>query len=215
MTDKKNNKNNKQSKKASPHKSSLKKSQKDTIGYIFNSKILKVLLIVKILLIIYYVYSLYQSKREAQLEFILQQEKNSPTFIDPKGHSYKILNRFFRSTNHYTQGFKYIGENLLLHSTGNFGKSKIQYELLKSDKSQMNIVEIIKEENLLKEEFGEGCDIIEMSNGQKYIFQLTWQNKVILVYESENLKRIASIDLPDKINEGWGLTHNPLTRKVY
>lgn len=53
--------------------------------------------------------------------------------------------------------------------------------------------------------FSEGCDMVTV-NGVKKIFQLTWQERVVFQY-NENLQLERTIDLPQPIKEGWGITH--------
>ncbi|CAD8049964.1 unnamed protein product [Paramecium sonneborni] len=96
----------------------------------------------------------------------------------------------------YTQGFAFLNEDTILESTGLYKQSGIHYINLK------NVNTLQNQYNLDGQFFGEGCDIINNK-----VYQLTWLEKKIFVYEKEDLQYIGQIDLPQKIKEGWGLTH--------
>eukprot|EP01016_Furgasonia_blochmanni_P043261 TRINITY_DN5841_c0_g1_i23.p1 TRINITY_DN5841_c0_g1~~TRINITY_DN5841_c0_g1_i23.p1 ORF type:complete len:226 (+),score=22.80 TRINITY_DN5841_c0_g1_i23:188-865(+) len=70
----------------------------------------------------------------------------------------------------------------------------------------LNDMTITKEHSIATEYFGEGSDMITYPNGTKVILQLTWQERVIFVYD-EDFTLIRTADLPMDIGEGWGITH--------
>ncbi|CAK72306.1 unnamed protein product (macronuclear) [Paramecium tetraurelia] len=113
--------------------------------------------------------------------------------------SYQYLKRIYRdNTNNpqYTQGFTFLNEDTILESAGLYKKSGIHYFNLK------NVNKLQNRQNLDDKYFGEGCDIINNK-----VYQLTWLERKIMVYEKEDLQYIGQIDLHPSIKEGWGLTH--------
>ena len=54
--------------------------------------------------------------------------------------------------------------------------------------------------SLEDDKFGEGCVLLNSK-----IYQLTWRERVVFVYDSATLAPISTLDLPAEINEGWGI----------
>ncbi|MEO7394607.1 MAG: glutaminyl-peptide cyclotransferase [Chitinophagaceae bacterium] len=117
-------------------------------------------------------------------------EPDKPRPDAPKTMSYSIISTYPHDTSSYTQGLiVYKGE--LFEGTGLEGKSK----LMKVDlKTGTPIKKIILDEKY----FGEGIAIINDT-----VYQLTWKNKVVLVYTLGDLKKIKEFPIN---TEGWGLT---------
>lgn len=117
---------------------------------------------------------------------------NSNTISAPEQLNYSIVNIFPHDTSSYTQGLEW-NDNTLFEGTGLKGKSV----LYKMDSKLNQIGQKIK---LDKAYFGEGITIFKDK-----IYQLTWEEHKVIVYDAKTLKKIEDLNWP---YEGWGLTHN-------
>jgi len=108
----------------------------------------------------------------------------------PKPLSYSIINTFPHDTSSYTQGLViYNGE--MYEGTGLPGKSKLMKIDLKTGKPLQKI-------DLDPKLFGEGVVILRDT-----VYQLTWQNKQVLVYTLKDFKKVKEFR---NEYDGWGLT---------
>jgi len=114
------------------------------------------------------------------------------TIAAPTPLSYDIIKIYPHDTTSYTQGLEWY-DNKIIEGTGLEGKSILH--ILDS-----NMKPIGKNVKLDKEYFGEGTTLF-----QDKIFQLTWKNHKVFVYDAKTLKKINELYWP---YEGWGLTHN-------
>jgi len=106
--------------------------------------------------------------------------------------TYSIVNTLPHDTSSYTQGLLfYNGE--LLEGTGNYGKSKLKVVDIKTGKPKKEIAIDAKQ-------FGEGITVLKDT-----LYQLTWQEKVVHVYDARSLKKIKEFQIN---TEGWGITHD-------
>lgn len=107
---------------------------------------------------------------------------------------YQIISQFPHDTGAYTQGLQlYRGK--MYEGTGDYEASSIRITDYKTGK-----VEKIHKMGSNKI-FGEGINIF---NGKLY--QLTWQNKMVYVYDLKNLdSHESTLNWP---YEGWGITNN-------
>jgi glutamine cyclotransferase len=105
---------------------------------------------------------------------------------------YEIVSIQKHDTSAYTQGLEWDG-NRLIEGTGNYGKS-----ILHILDSNMNSIQ--KVNKLDKTDFGEGTTLFKGK-----IYQLTWKEHKVLVYDAATLSKIKELYWP---YEGWGLTHN-------
>jgi glutamine cyclotransferase len=110
----------------------------------------------------------------------------------PTALFYDIIKVHPHDTTSYTEGLEW-NENTLIESTGNRGQSKLR--LLDS-----NMKDLVKPVKLESQYFGEGTTLF---NGK--IYQLTWQEHKIFVYDAKTLKKLNELYWP---YEGWGMTHN-------
>jgi glutamine cyclotransferase len=62
-------------------------------------------------------------------------------------------------------------------------------------------LKIIKKVSVDKKYFGEGT-----TRCGNFVYQLTWQSRVILKYSYPELVLVETVPLDDQIKEGWGLT---------
>ena len=121
-------------------------------------------------------------------------DSNTPDEVPkdvPVNLSYSIISPSYpHNTASFTQGLTfYKGE--LYEGTGNYEKSRLMKVDLKTGKA-------IKSVKLSNDKyFGEGIAILRDT-----IYQLTWQNNVVLVYNMK-LEKIKEFSLA---TEGWGIT---------
>lgn len=105
-------------------------------------------------------------------------------------YGYEIVNVYPHDVRAFSQGLVFA-DGFLYEGTGQYGQSSLRQVDLESGK-------VLKYVPLPREIFGEG---IAISGSQ--IIQLTWQNRVGLVYDKESLKPQSTFRYK---GEGWGLT---------
>jgi glutamine cyclotransferase len=110
----------------------------------------------------------------------------------PKALNYTIQKVYPHDTSAYTQGLVWYN-NRLIEGTGLKGKS-VLYQM----DDQLNIIG--KKVQLELPYFGEGITVFDGK-----IYQLTWEEHKVFVYDAITLKKINTLNWP---YEGWGLTHN-------
>ncbi len=110
----------------------------------------------------------------------------------PANISYNIVASYPHDTSSYTQGLIWQN-NSLYEGTGLEGQSKLMKVDIKNGKAEQSL-------SLAPDVFGEGITILNDK-----IYQLTWQNHKVYVYEAKTFKKIKEFDWE---HEGWGLTHN-------
>ncbi|HEX8278751.1 MAG TPA: glutaminyl-peptide cyclotransferase [Segetibacter sp.] len=114
------------------------------------------------------------------------------TIAPPANISYNIVASYPHDTASYTQGLIWK-DNFLYEGTGLEGQSRLMKVDLKNGKASQKI-------SLDTSLFGEGITIL---NGK--IYQLTWQNHKVFVYEEQSLKKLKEFSWE---HDGWGITHN-------
>ena len=90
-------------------------------------------------------------------------------------------------------------EGRLLEGTGQYHKSRLRLVDLETGKS------VLDQKNS-PDVFGEGITI-----WKDLVYQLTWRNGYMLVYDLKTLQSKGSIryrDIDPKLMEGWGITHD-------
>ena len=106
--------------------------------------------------------------------------------------SYTIVSTFPHDTSSYTQGL--IWQNgTLYEGTGLENHSELMKVDLKTGKATQAI-------SIDPSFFGEGITILHDT-----LYQLTWQDQKVLVYDSKTFKKIKEFTWE---HEGWGITHN-------
>ncbi|CAD8071537.1 unnamed protein product [Paramecium sonneborni] len=126
-------------------------------------------------------------------------------YTDLKG-THKLLSRINRDNTknpQYTQGLLFVNETTLLESSGQYGKSSIHYLNLN------DVDNLIFNYELPSNQFGEGCDIINNK-----VYQLTWLERKINVFNADDLSFITDMKLDDKVAAGWGLTHRVFNGEI-
>ncbi|MGL4346608.1 MAG: glutaminyl-peptide cyclotransferase, partial [Chitinophagaceae bacterium] len=106
--------------------------------------------------------------------------------------SFEVVKKYPHSVEAFTQGLVFY-DGKLIESTGLNGASGIE----EIDFLNHNVV---VKNKLNKEYFGEGITILNNK-----IYQLTWQNKIVFVYNYPSYKLIQKFPID---YEGWGITHN-------
>ena len=92
-----------------------------------------------------------------------------------------------------------VHEGRLLEGTGQYKKSLLRLVDIDSGKS-------VSDQKNADDVFGEGITV-----WQDRVFQLTWRNGYMLVYDAMTLQRTGYVryrDIDPKLSEGWGLTHD-------
>ncbi len=115
---------------------------------------------------------------------------------EPPTIPYTVINIYPHDTAAYTEGL-FFHDGDLYESTGGFGTGD-DYHKSFIIKRTINDVKPLKRMDLQKGLFGEGTNII---NGKLY--QLTWQDHKVFVYDASTWKKIGEFTWPQ---EGWGMT---------
>ena len=111
----------------------------------------------------------------------------------PSEISYKVIRKIPHNTKDFTQGLFYHN-GLIYEGTGQQRQSRI-IKTNPADGSE------IQEYKLADEFFGEGITRVG-----KQLYQLTYKNRVGMVYDLETLTLIREFDL--QTTEGWGLSYD-------
>jgi glutamine cyclotransferase len=122
----------------------------------------------------------------------LNETEGNTAITAPIALNYTIQKVYTHDTTAYTQGLVWHN-NKLFEGTGLKGKS-VLYQMDDQLKS------FGKKIRLDQPFFGEGITVF---NGK--IYQLTWEEHAVFVYDATTLKKIKTLNWP---YEGWGLTHN-------
>ena len=105
-------------------------------------------------------------------------------------HSVEIVNRLPHDASAYTQGLLFQ-DGYFYESTGLLEDSSIR-------KVEPATGEVLQKLALPSDLFGEGLALVN-----NHLIQLTWKNNRALVYQQDNLDKVAEFSY---IGEGWGLT---------
>lgn len=93
----------------------------------------------------------------------------------------------------FTQGL-FVHNNQIYESAGQYKKSKlVSYQLGSTTYLKENLMEPTV--------FAEGATLFDNK-----IYQLTYRERKIFVYDVENLKLLDTLEMPAEIKEGWGIT---------
>ena len=114
------------------------------------------------------------------------------TIPPPADINYNIVNTYPHDTSSFTEGLIWQND-ALYESTGLEGKSR----LIKTDLTNGKAIKSVSLNDTI---FGEG---ITLFNNK--IYQLTWQNRKVYVYDAQTLKKIKELTWE---HDGWGLTNN-------
>lgn len=106
--------------------------------------------------------------------------------------SYSIVGTYPHDTASFTQGLEFY-HGQMLEGTGQYGQSQLMQVDLKSGRA-------LKKVGLDSSMFGEGITVLNDT-----LYQLTWQEKKVLVYTAKDFKKIKEFPLN---TEGWGITND-------
>jgi glutamine cyclotransferase len=114
------------------------------------------------------------------------------TITPPANINYNIVAIYPHDTASFTQGLQWINDTLY-EGTGLEGESRLMMVDLNTGKATKSIA-------LDPSFFGEGITLL---NGR--IYELTWQNNKVFVYDAKTLKKIKEFSWD---HEGWGIANN-------
>ncbi|HVG40444.1 MAG TPA: glutaminyl-peptide cyclotransferase [Chitinophagaceae bacterium] len=117
-------------------------------------------------------------------------EENRPTSAPLI--NYTVAAVYPHDTSSFTQGLAF-NNGQLFEGTGNYGHSKLYQLDLKTGNHLQQLT-------LDPKFFGEGITILNDT-----IYQLTWKEKLVLVYSAKDFKKIKEFPLN---TEGWGITND-------
>jgi glutamine cyclotransferase len=86
-------------------------------------------------------------------------------------------------------------------SSGLHGESHLELVDTREDP-----VTVVKSHRLESEYFGEGVSL--MPSGQE-LLMMTYQSGKAFRFDKDSFELKQVLDMPDKIREGWGMTHTP------
>lgn len=116
-----------------------------------------------------------------------------PNAIPPPANiTYNIVAAYPHDTSAFTEGLIWH-DNALYESTGLEGQSRLMKIDIKNGKPGNSV-------SLDPSVFGEGITILNDK-----IYQLTWQNHKVYVYDAKTLKKLKELTWE---HDGWGLTNN-------
>lgn len=107
-------------------------------------------------------------------------------------YGYEVVNRYPHNNQFFTQGLL-IEDGRLYENTGRYGQSALMEIRLEDG-------EVLRSRALGSRYFGEGIAVVE-----NRIYQLTWRENAVFVYDLETFELLDSHYLP---TEGWGLTYD-------
>ena len=107
-------------------------------------------------------------------------KSNNNTIASTTVLQYEIVKIHPHDTSSYTQGLEW-NNNELIEGTGNYGRSILH-------KLNPNMKSIGKKVQLPSSEFGEG-----ITQFKDKIYQLTWKEKRVYVYDAKTLEKIKEL----------------------
>lgn len=119
-------------------------------------------------------------------------DTSSTGATEPADIGYSVVNTYPHDTTSFTQGLQWY-DGFLYEGTGLEGESHLMKVNLKDGKAVQKIA-------LDNEIFGEGITIFNNK-----IYQLTWQNNKIFVYDLATFKKLQEFHWD---YEGWGITND-------
>lgn len=119
---------------------------------------------------------------------ILNSEKETPV-------QFEVVKKYPHPTELFTQGFFYHNHKIY-ESGGQFKRSKlVSYPLGSTVYTQEK-----RQDDRI---FAEGITLL---NGK--IYQLTYRQRSVFVYDEKTFELISTLQLPQNLQEGWGITTN-------
>ena len=115
---------------------------------------------------------------------------NSTVKVAPQMVDIEVVKSFDHQQSAYTQGLQFE-DGVMWEGTGEYGSSRLQYTDMAT--GRVTVVATLPDNH-----FGEGITLL----GDR-IYQLTWQNGIMYIYDSKTLKKV---DTKRYKGEGWVLT---------
>ena len=106
--------------------------------------------------------------------------------------TFEIVTTFPHDPEAFTQGL-IIDGGQMYEGTGQYGQSTLRRVELETGRVEQRVA-------LSDHLFGEGITILD-----DRVYQLTWQNNLVLIYERDGLAHIGTLR---NNGQGWGLTHD-------
>jgi len=106
--------------------------------------------------------------------------------------SYNIVKMYPHDSLAFTQGLVW-DEGIVFEGTGLYGKSSLRQVDLETGKTILKV-------DYQEEIFAEGVTVF-----RNLIYQLTWKNNTVFVYNKHDLSLVKLLHYP---REGWGITHD-------
>lgn len=108
---------------------------------------------------------------------------------------FEVIREYPHNKELFTEGF-FFYDDKIFESSGLYKKSKlVSYKLGSADYLQ----HITQDDKI----FSEGAALL----GDK-IYQLTYRERKVFVYDSKNLQLLETLQLPAEMREGWGMSSN-------
>ncbi|EOR96003.1 Glutamine cyclotransferase [Arcticibacter svalbardensis MN12-7] len=115
---------------------------------------------------------------------------------DPVNYSFEVLHTFPHDTSSYTQGLEFHEGNFYESAGGNatdgIGISSLR-------KVEPTTGKVLKSLDMPENVFAEGLTLVDDK-----LIQLTWQNRIGIVYEKDSFKKVKEFPYQSS-PEGWGL----------
>ncbi|GAX26566.1 hypothetical protein FisN_21Lh034 [Fistulifera solaris] len=117
--------------------------------------------------------------------------------------TFELLETVPHDPDAFTQGLVIVArdnnQHELYEGTGLYGESDVR-------RIDIMTGNVLLQTKLSDSYFGEGITYYETESGEARIVQLTWQEGVAFVYDSQTLQPISNITFSTTRNEGWGIT---------
>jgi glutaminyl-peptide cyclotransferase len=148
--------------------------------------------IIRLFVTVFFLAALMFRSYPACSEDVLRQQFQLSPLLKTKAPiaSVDVKNTYPHHAADFTQGLLFH-RGFFYESTGLHGKSTLARKEVKSGKT-------LQEVKISREYFGEGMALLK-----NRIYQLTWQNETVLIYDALSLKEIGKLKYR---GEGWGLT---------
>ncbi|MEM9051435.1 MAG: glutaminyl-peptide cyclotransferase [Bacteroidota bacterium] len=112
-----------------------------------------------------------------------------------KNWKFEVLKKYPHDVSAYTQGFL-VYNGFIYEGTGNYGESRLR-------RLDLTTGQLVQEENLSEDIFGEGITIFDDN-----IYQVTYKSGRGFIYDRESFNIKEEFTYSTQTSEGWGLTHN-------
>ena len=120
--------------------------------------------------------------------------------------SFSVLETVPHDTKAFTQGLLVWTDRhnrtIMVEGTGNHGESELRRLDPRTGK-------VLQTHRMPNEYFGEGvAHYKNKTTDRDCLIQLTWQERVAVIYDAETFEVLSNFRFRTKRNEGWGITHD-------